>query len=123
MTVVSGFSSSMMRIPYPRIGFFVALVCVLAAYLLLGAGWTFSESVLSATATLILLSILSEAGSFKLGVGTSRTSVAFIPYLSAILLVGPAWAMLVAGFTLLISETLIRRKPNLKIAPVRSYQP
>ena len=115
MTGVSGFSSSIMRIAHPRIGFFVALVCVLAAYLLLGTTWAFSESVLLAAAALLLLALLAEAGSFALGVGTSRTSVAFIPYLAAILLVGPAWAMLVAGLTLLISD-LIRRKPSLKIA-------
>jgi hypothetical protein len=105
-----------MKIKPPRVELFVLLVCAAAAYLVANATWERSESILSATATLVLLALLTEAGSFKLGVGTSRTSVAFIPYLAAILLVGPAWAMLVAGFTLLISETLFRRKPAVKIA-------
>ena len=84
------------------------LVCALAAYLVANATWEWSQSILSATAILIVLALLTEAGSFKLGVGTSRTSVAFIPYLAAILLVGPGWAMLVAGLTLLLHYVLDR---------------
>jgi putative nucleotidyltransferase with HDIG domain len=66
-------------------------------------------------AALVGLALLSEFFSLQIRVGTSTSAVSFIPYLAAILTVGPAWAMLIAGGTELFSETVVRRKPLIKI--------
>lgn len=67
-------------------------------------------------AALLLLGVLSEASFLKLRLGTVTSSVAFIPYLAAIPLLGPAWALAVAGLSELVAETVIRRKPAIKVA-------
>ena len=66
-------------------------------------------------AALFALSILAEVFSFRLQVGSVTSSVAFVPYLATILLVGPSWAMVVAGGSELFAETVLRRKPFIKV--------
>jgi putative nucleotidyltransferase with HDIG domain len=65
-------------------------------------------------AALVGLGIIAEFFSLQLRVGPT-SAVSFVPYLAAIWLVGPAWAMLLAGASELFAETLIRRKPLIKI--------
>ena len=91
-------------------------MCGIAAFLLLQAEWLVSGELLSAAATVLLIAVVSEAGSVRLSVGTSTSSIAFIPFLAAIVLVGPALAMAVGGLTLFISSSLFRRKPLVKVA-------
>ena len=91
-------------------------MCGIAAFLLLQAEWLVPGELLSAAATVLLIAVVSEAGSVRLSVGTSTSSIAFIPYLAAIVLVGPALAMAVGGLTLLISSSLFKRKPLVKVA-------
>ncbi len=91
-------------------------MCGIAAFLLLQAEWLVSGELLAAAATVLLIAVVSEAGSVRLGVSTARSSIAFIPYLAAIVLVGPALAMAVGGLTLFIASFLFRRKPLVKVA-------
>jgi putative nucleotidyltransferase with HDIG domain len=95
------------------------LVLVVAAALLLGraefdlpAQSTFFWNTVAA---LVGLALLAEFFSLQIRIGTSTSAVSFIPYLAAIQTVGPAWAMLIAGATELFSETVVRRKPLIKI--------
>jgi putative nucleotidyltransferase with HDIG domain len=95
----------------------VAGISAAAALLLGTADWTMPDGflvVVSASATLVMLALLSEAGSFRLKrLSTSTTSIAFIPYLASILLVGQGWSMVVAGLPMLLAEAL-RNKPFVK---------
>jgi putative nucleotidyltransferase with HDIG domain len=65
---------------------------------------------------LLALALVAEAMSLQIGVGTVRQTVSFVPFLAAIILFGAAWAMVVGGVTQLFAETVIRRKPLLKIS-------
>lgn len=105
-----------MKIRPPSINFYVFVMCGIAAFLLLQAEWLVSGELLGAAATVLLIAVVSEAGSVRLGVSTATSSIAFIPYLAAIVLVGPAWAMAVGGLTVFISSFLFRRKPLVKVA-------
>ena len=105
-----------MKRRFPSIVVYVVAVCFVAVAMLLQAHWVVSNDVVAAAATLLLIAVLSEAGSHQLGLGTATSSVAFIPFLAAILLLGPAWAMAMGGITFFISASLFRRKPALKVA-------
>ena len=101
-----------------RVTLFVLSEGLIAFGLLVWADWTAFRTepgFWTAVASLTFIALLSEAGSYRLRVGTVTSSIVFIPYLSAVLLVGPAWAMAIAGATDFLAETLLRRKPLLKV--------
>ena len=91
-------------------------VCGVAVAMLAQGDWTVSRDIIGTGATLLLIAVVSEAGSHRVGVGTVTSSVAFIPFLAGIVLLGPEWAMAIGGVTLLISNSLFRRKSFLKVA-------
>lgn len=97
---------------------YIATVCVGAALLFAQAahrGDILPAGYWSAFGALVGLGVLAELFFLRLRVGTTTTAVSFVPYLAAILLGGPGFAMLVAGTTDLVAETLIRRKPLIKV--------
>jgi putative nucleotidyltransferase with HDIG domain len=97
--------------------YIAALVCVAVA-LLAGASWklpTDPAPFLDALAAFAILGFLSEVAFLRLPVANSTSSVAFIPYLASIVLLGPSWAMVLAGGTFLVSDAAVRRKPLIKI--------
>lgn len=96
---------------------FVVAEVALALTLLVRADWVVhpTSAPWSVVGTLLLIALLSEAGSYRLRVGTVTSSISFIPYLAAVILVGPAWAMAIAGTTDFLAETLLRRKRALKV--------
>lgn len=117
MTAVLGLPPQDMKLAAPRVGFYVGAVCVSALYCLAQASWTVPDAdQASAIAAFLLLGLLSEAGSFRLQLSTATSSIAFIPFLAAILLFPAGWAMVIAGLTWLIADLLIRRKPVIKAA-------
>jgi len=65
--------------------------------------------------TLLALGVAAEMFSLQTSLGGATTAVSFVPYLASILLLGPQWAMLVAGASEFTAETLIRRKPLIKV--------
>ena len=102
----------------PVLHWYVFAVCIMAAASLLSASWAIPDDQLAfrnGLTAFIILGLLSEAGFLRLGISTAGSSVAFIPYLAAIVLYSPAWAMSVSGVTLLVAETLLRRKPAIKV--------
>ena len=69
----------------------------------------------NALIALLTLSVISEASSVSLRLGSATSSVAFVPFLAAVFLMGPSWAMLIGGVTFATVEALVRRKPLIKI--------
>ncbi len=65
--------------------------------------------------TLVALGVAAEMFSLQTSIVGATTAVSFVPYLASILLLGPQWAMLVAGASEFTAETLIRRKPLIKV--------
>lgn len=65
--------------------------------------------------TLLGLGIAAEMFSLQTSVGGATTAVSFVPYLASILLLGPQWAMVIAGASEFTAETVIRRKPLIKV--------
>jgi putative nucleotidyltransferase with HDIG domain len=78
----------------------------------LGGGFLSAWNIFAA---LVGLAFLSEAVALRERVGTVTSSVAFVAYLAAVLMLGPAWAMLIGGTTELLAETIVRRKPAANI--------
>jgi len=69
----------------------------------------------NAVGALIVLALVAEAAALNERVGTVTTAVSFVPYLACLLLLGPSWAMVVAGATELFAEAVLRQKPLRKI--------
>lgn len=72
---------------------------------------------LNALAAFAILGFLSEASYLKLRVGRAETqsSVAFIPFIAAILLFDTGWVALVASGAMFAVEFVIRKKPPIRI--------
>jgi hypothetical protein len=89
----------------------------LAAIVIAGWGleWDASSRFLNALIAVLAVGLAAEWSAVKVQVGSSTVSVAFIPYLAAVLLFSPFWAMLCAGITLLFVEAFVRRKPTIKV--------
>jgi hypothetical protein len=97
---------------------YVAAVFTVAAALLWRASWVVpgdQGQFWNAFAAFLVLAFASELAFLKLPMGTSSSSVSFIPYLAAIALLGPSWAMLLTGVATLAAETFVRRKPLIKV--------
>jgi putative nucleotidyltransferase with HDIG domain len=97
---------------------YVIGVCVLAALLFAQADLhvpVMGERFWNTVAALFVLGVFAEFFSLHLRVGTATSALAFVPYLAGIQLVGPAWAMLIAGAAELFAETVIRRKALVKV--------
>jgi HD-GYP domain-containing protein (c-di-GMP phosphodiesterase class II) len=101
--------------------FYVAAVAVVAGVCLALAGWSVPTAALglhwNALAAFVVLGFLSEAFYLRLRVGQGETSssVAFIPFIAAVLLFDTGWAILVAALSELAVEFAVRKKPAIKI--------
>lgn len=97
---------------------YVGAVVALALVLLSQTSWQTlgsAEGFRDCFVAFLVLGVLAEASFLKLSIGTATSSVAFVPYLGAILLLGPGWAIAIGGATVLIAETVIRHKPMIKV--------
>lgn len=103
------------RFVYPYVGLFV----LAAATLLLVADWSAPSVPVAdfqnALVAFAVLAVASEAAFLRLSIGTSASTVSYIPYLASIVLLGPAWSMVIAGLAVFVGEAIVRRKPLLKI--------
>jgi len=101
-----------------RLHLYVGSLALTAVALMASASWAIppdSRAFLDALAAFAALGFLSEVAFLRLSVANSTSSVAFIPYLALIVLLGPSWAMLIAGGTFLVADAAVRRKPLVKI--------
>jgi len=103
-----------------RIRLLVSAVCVAGAgVLVLGAWgyeWESSAKVLNGVIALLALGLAAKLSAVSLNVGSATFSIAFIPFLASAFLFDPIWAMLIAGASELTVETLVKKKPAIKIA-------
>jgi putative nucleotidyltransferase with HDIG domain len=100
-----------------KIHVYVASLACLAGAMLFFAGWggpSEPRPILDALAAFAALGFLSEVAFLRLPLTNSTSSVAFIPYLASVVLLGPSWAMAIAGGTFLVADAAVRRKPFLK---------
>ena len=108
----------------PRIGtairLYVYVFALVAGVLLWRADWAFtsvdSTRFLNAIVAFAALGVASEVAFLRLSIGTSTSSVSYIPSLASVVLLGPAWAMALAGSSMFVGEALVRRKAALKVA-------
>lgn len=101
-----------------RVHFHVTAVFLIAAVMLVTADWTApvaGTTFWNAFASLMALAMLSEVFSTQMLRGTATMAVSFVPYIATMVLLGGSWAMAVAGLTGLVAESVIRRKPLIKI--------
>jgi len=100
---------------------YVAAVAVAAGACLALAGWSVPTAAFglhwNALAAFVVLGFLSEAFYLRLRVGQGETSssVAFIPFLAAVLLFDTGWAIVVAALSELAVEFAVRKKPAIKL--------
>jgi putative nucleotidyltransferase with HDIG domain len=97
---------------------YVLVVCLLSASLLVTGNWEVpivDSSFWNTFVALLILAVFAELFSTRLSVSTATTSVSFVPYIASIVLLGPPWAMAIAGLTELVAETAIRRKELIKV--------
>lgn len=116
--VVADRGTSVLQMRISKLGLYVGALAVLAAAMLAQSDWVLpanNTAFLNAIAAFAVLGFLSEIAFLRLSVANSTSSVAFIPYLASIVLLGPSWAMVIAGGTFLVSDAAIRRKPFVKI--------
>jgi putative nucleotidyltransferase with HDIG domain len=87
--------------------------------LLLSVSWTapvandskFWNGVIAFT----LLGIVCDSSFLRISFANVNTSVAFIPLIASAALFVHPWPMLIAGFTAVVVDTLVRRKPAIRI--------
>ena len=100
---------------------YVAAIAIAAGVSLTLAGWTVppadAAGYWNALAAFAVLGFLSEASYLRLRVGHGETnaSVAFIPFIAAILLFDTGWAVSIAAVSELAVEFAVRKKPAIKI--------
>jgi len=63
----------------------------------------------------LAIALAAELSSVSLYVGTVTMSISFIPFVAAILLFDPMWAMVIGGGTLFAVDLVVRKKPWIKI--------
>ena len=64
---------------------------------------------------ILAIALAAELSSVSLHVGTATMSISFIPFVAAILLFEPMWAMILGGGTLFAVDLVVRKKPWIKI--------
>jgi putative nucleotidyltransferase with HDIG domain len=100
---------------------YVAIVATAAIACLLAVEWTIPSAnpdrYWNALAAFLVLGFVSEASYLRLRVGKAETqsSVSFIPIIASILLFTTAWAVTVAAGAMLGVESVVRRKPPVRV--------
>ncbi len=95
---------------------YVSALGLLAVALLVTTSWnSLSTSHGVAFAALVTLGLLTEAFTLRDDTSATINAVSFVPFLAAVVLLGPAWAMAVAGLTEVVAEGAMRRRPLIKI--------
>lgn len=105
---------------YPvRLYGLVALVAAVTMGLLLSVSWAVpgaSDSKFwNGVVAFTLLGIACDSSFLKISFANVNTSVAFIPLIASAALFVHPWPMLIAGLTALIVDTLVRKKPAIRV--------
>ena len=70
----------------------------------------------NALAAFALLGVVSDSLFFEIPIAKANASLAFIPLQASVALFGHPWPMFIAGFTALVVDTVIRKKPTIRVA-------
>ncbi len=81
-----------------------------------GTSWSGSNDFLNALLALLAVALGAELSSVSVNVGTATGSISFIPFLAAVFLFDPVWAMAIGGATFFVVDLLFRKKPRIKVA-------
>src|SRR2546422_6449025 len=107
------------RLHQLRIYGLIAVVCSVAAFLLLTGEWQwpgpFPSRYWNGLAAFAILGIISDSFFLRLPFARVNTSVGFIPLLASVLLFGHPWPMVISGVTAWFVDTFVRRKPAIRI--------
>jgi putative nucleotidyltransferase with HDIG domain len=99
--------------------FYVSAVAAgaVAALVLSGLrqGWDLSDKFTNGFIAILAVGLISEISSVSVHVGSSVFSIAFIPFLAGTFLFDPFWAMTLGGTSVFLVETLVRKKPWIKV--------
>src|SRR5713101_3132867 len=89
-----------------------AVALVLAG---IGRTWNANDTFTNGFIAIFAVALAAEISSVSLHVGGSVFSIAFIPYLAAVFLFPPVWAMILGGVAVFTVEFLVRRKSWVKV--------
>src|SRR5881396_840516 len=107
------------RLHQLRIYGLIAVVCSVAAFLLLTGEWQwpgpFPSRYWNGLAAFAILGIVSDSFFLRLPFARVNTSVGFIPLLASVLLFGHPWPMVISGVMACFVDTFVRRKPAIRI--------
>src|SRR5881296_62199 len=107
------------RLHQLRIYGLIAVVCSVAAFLLLTGEWQwpgpFPSRYWNGLAAFAILGIISDSFFLRLPFRSVNTSVGFIPLLASVLLFGHPWPMVVSGLTAFVVDTFVRQKPVIRV--------
>src|SRR5881296_3509554 len=107
------------RLHQLRIYGLIAVVCSVAAFLLLTGEWQwpgpFPSRYWNGLAAFAILGIVSDSFFLRLPFARVNTSVGFIPLLASVLLFGHPWPMVVSGLTAFVVDTFVRQKPVIRV--------
>jgi len=95
-----------------------AIACgAILALVLAGRGenWDWSSRFSNGLIAMLAVAVAAEMSFISVQIGTATMSVAFIPFLAAIFLFGPFWAMALGGATFFAADLLVRKKPWIKV--------
>ena len=102
----------------PRVYLLVGVVSALAAFVVFMQHWQMPSDPAkfwNALAAFALLSIVSDSLFFKIPIAKANASLAFIPLQATVALFGHPWPMFIGGFTALVVDTLVRKKPTIRV--------
>ena len=105
-----------------RFRWYCGITISLAAACLLAVSWrmtsTDPEANWNALAAFLVLGFLTDASYLRLRVGRRETqsSVAFVSFIGSVLLFDTGWAAVCAGLAILASESVVKRKPPVRVA-------
>jgi putative nucleotidyltransferase with HDIG domain len=102
-----------------RIHALVVLVTVAAAFLVAARPWVFPAGSdlfnWNGVVAFAALAILCDTTFLRISFANINSSVAFVPFLSAVMLFPHPWPMLISGVTAVTVDTFVRKKPPIRI--------
>lgn len=108
------------RVFSTKVYILVGVVAALATLLVFGLEWQsppLSPSRFwNALAAFALLGVVSDSLFFEIPIAKANASLAFIPLQASVALFGHPWPMFIAGFTALVVDAVIRKKPTIRVA-------
>jgi putative nucleotidyltransferase with HDIG domain len=97
----------------------IGLTTIAAATVFLVAPWSLpdppSTKFWNGVIAFALLSIACDTSFLRMSFANVNSSVAFVPFLASVMLFAHPWPMLISGATAAIVDSLVRRKPAIRV--------